>query len=98
MDCCEKEGIFDILSQEARRDLNTGIRTRRMWTKILANAEKKNISESQVRALIGSRWIAASDEERKTIAGAIGVDWEGLTEFMVAIMPLIMEMMASCPA
>lgn len=41
-------------------------------------------------------WL--NDDAKKVTASEIGVDWEGLTEFMEALMPLIIEMMEMCSA
>jgi hypothetical protein len=40
-----------------------------------------------------TEWL---DESKHQLATAIGVDWEGLIDFMNALMPIIEEFMAMC--
>jgi hypothetical protein len=80
----------------AERDRKLGSRVGRKWRAILKKAKVAGYSEDQVRGFVKEGGLLATDAQRKKIAAGLGFDWEGAAEFFSTIMPIIMEMMASC--
>lgn len=81
---------------QAVRDLKLGIRARRNWAKVVAVGEKCGLTNEQVRGFVTQGGFIKSDADRKALADGLNIDWEGLTEFMEALAPIIIEMMAAC--
>lgn len=104
--------VSSELSQFADKDRQNGFRLRRFNANFNGLADKNGIDATAAREFIQqvglppfnatepaaikasvSTWMDAS---KKEIAEALGIDWEGLTDFMEALAPLILEFMAAC--
>ena len=83
---------------QALSDLALGRRARKNWAKCVVRAEQNGISKEQLQAFSAAGGFIKDDAGRKVIADGLGIDWAGLTAFMIAIAPIIEEMMASCGA
>jgi hypothetical protein len=81
-----------------RRDEANGIRLRRFNAKFDALAKRHGVDPDAARAFAASSVTDAcrTDLDRKAVADSLGIDWEGLTEFMEALAPIILEFMAAC--
>ena len=80
------------------RDLKLGVRTRHAWARIKVTAQDNGISDSQLRGFIDAGGFQGNDARRKELADGLGIDWAGFTAFIVAIAPIIEQMMAGCGA
>jgi hypothetical protein len=72
------------------------MRVRRKWAQIVESSEAAGYTEAQIRGFVDGGGLFATDEKRKTLATALGFDWEGAASFFETIAPIIIEMMAAC--
>jgi hypothetical protein len=80
------------------RDIEAGRRNRKFRAKFRVLAGQKNIDADAAWDYLGQVLTGACNTEldKKVLAGELGIDWAGLTEFMEALAPIILEMMAAC--
>ena len=83
----------------SRRDEANGIRMRRFNAKVDALAKRYGLDPDAARAFaVSSITDACRDTDRKAVASDLGIDWQGLTQFMEALAPIILQFMAACGA
>jgi hypothetical protein len=78
-------------------DLATGRNARLFRAKFYALAKKQGLDAGKTWAWYTSL-TANPLMDQQAAAKAATIDWAGLTAFMVALAPIIEQMMASCPA
>jgi len=79
------------------RDKENGLRLRRFNAKFDVLARRHGVDPEAARAYLASNVAAACSEvDRRAMAETLGIDWEGLTQFIEALAPIIMQFMAAC--
>lgn len=80
-----------------RRDKENGLRLRRFNARFDVLAKRHGIDPEAARAYLASNVTGACSEvDRRAMAETLGIDWEGLTQFIEALAPIIMQFMAAC--
>ncbi|MEN6556599.1 MAG: hypothetical protein ABFC54_00315 [Thermoguttaceae bacterium] len=96
----------------AEKDRQNGFRLRRFNAKLNALAEQRGLDANAARtflrqtglppfntveaAAVRANIAAWVDENKKKAADDLGIDWEGLIEFMEALAPIILEFIEAC--
>lgn len=91
----EQSELDALFLVRMRKDIEAGIRNRRFRAKFRVLAARHHLDADVAWDYLGEALRNTTNPawDGKAVAGSLGIDWEGLTDFMEALAPIILTFM-----